>query len=392
MQELRTTTSFCPTCCEEIPATVYEKDDGIYMKKSCPAGHGPFDVLIERDKDYYKHWMQNDFSKPRPYVSICIPITHACNMKCYFCYAPNRKTDDDIAPEKVKELVRTFPGYHVLFSGGEPTLCPYLPDYLKVANEVKKFHSIATNGIKMADKEYMKVLTDAGLGEVTVTLYGFNDEAYGKMAGRPMMKIRKANLENLRKAGVPVTLSFTVNRGVNEKDIPYLFELAMKNADMAYQIRMRSVTPSGSGGNDQPLFVSEHIKVFAEIFDVSVEELKEYNYSRGPYMEATFDPMFKVPKNPQHFELNLIHFLKEQAAKGNKRCQKFLKMRPKRNENHPDSRMRPDFLILTAWNWTTLQTADLTFLRNIPLAYYTYNAGIMGFPIAVLVSGRLAVL
>lgn len=388
MNFLRETDSFCPECLKEIKAACYEGDDGIYMKKSCPE-HGDFNARVEKDKEYYKSFMHNkarDFS-PR-YVSLCIPLTHACNLNCYFCYAPNRDTKNDLTPEKVKELIRDFDGPHILLSGGEPTVCKHLPDYIRYTREVGKVHSLATNGVRLENKDYLRTLLDAGLEEVTLPIYAFEDDEYIRVTGKPLVKNREHNLKNLRDAGIPLTLSYTINRGRNEKDAAKIFEMAFKNADTVYQIRIRSASQAGARTTDVPLYVSELLEIFAGVLDCTVDDLQQYTYDRGKTMETMFDKMYNVPKSPLMFEVHLIEFVKHLASRGNKRCHKLLKMRPKKHRNHPDVRMRPDFMTLTALNWATLLTSDLIYLRAYPLGYHTYSHGTMEFPVAVLLSGR----
>ena len=388
MNILKETLSICPVCYTEIPATVHEKDDGIYMKKSC-APHGNWDVCVALNKEYYRFTMQKAFAhRNPPHVSMGLPITHACNLKCPFCYANNRTVQNDLSPDKMKEVIRNFRGDYLFFTGGEPTMSPHLREYIRYSKEVGKRHSLLTNAVRLEDKGFLRSLLDAGLEEVTVPMYGFSDDIYERMTGVRLLKNRMKALKNIKKASLPICLSYTAYRGVNDDVVPQLVEFALKNADYVYHLRMRSVSPAGALVEDKPLFIGEFIEVIANALHVAPQEMCEHYYRTGPCMQYTFPEQYKAPKIPVHFEINLVEFLREQAAKGNKRCGQLLKLLPRRNANHLDCRMRPDFVYIAVFDWATVYSADLMDFRNYVLGQYTYNRGEMPFLEATLLSGR----
>ena len=49
---IKTTTSICPECLEKIPADVVEKDNKVFMLKSCKS-HGDFSALLASDVRHY---------------------------------------------------------------------------------------------------------------------------------------------------------------------------------------------------------------------------------------------------------------------------------------------------------------------------------------------------
>jgi uncharacterized radical SAM superfamily Fe-S cluster-containing enzyme len=46
------TVSLCEQCYRHIPATKFERDGSIWMKKTCPE-HGEAEYMIERDAEFY---------------------------------------------------------------------------------------------------------------------------------------------------------------------------------------------------------------------------------------------------------------------------------------------------------------------------------------------------
>ena len=78
-----------------------------------------------------------------------------CNMSCKFCFATFQDFDREIlpkghlAPEDCMAVVEALAeaGFEKInFAGGEPTLCPWLPDLLRRARELALTTSVVTNG------------------------------------------------------------------------------------------------------------------------------------------------------------------------------------------------------------------------------------------------------
>ena len=59
---------------------------------------------------------------------------------------------------------------HVVFTGGEPTLRPDLPELIAHAEQNGQITGINTNGRKLKDPAFLQSLVDAGLDHVQITL------------------------------------------------------------------------------------------------------------------------------------------------------------------------------------------------------------------------------
>lgn len=85
-------------------------------------------------------------------------LEKACNLRCKFCYA---HFDDDEALRRVQrgldahdarrviELIRSAGAEKITFVGGEPTLCPHLPELLRVARDLGFVTTVVSNGFKL---------------------------------------------------------------------------------------------------------------------------------------------------------------------------------------------------------------------------------------------------
>ena len=102
----------------------------------------------------------SDSSQKVPAVNF--HLWEPCNMRCKFCFATFQdvKRDMDLPkghlPEKDCILVvdrLAEAGFEKInFAGGEPMLCPWLPNLIKRANEYGMITSIVTNGSRITDQ------------------------------------------------------------------------------------------------------------------------------------------------------------------------------------------------------------------------------------------------
>lgn len=122
--------------------------------------------------------------------SVNFHLWQPCNMRCKFCYATFLDVKRSILPkghlpqEKAIELVRHLAAFgfeKITFAGGEPTLCPWLPDLIHAAKESGMTTMIVTNGSRLCD-DYLTVL-QKDLDWVALSIDSL-DEATNGNAGR----------------------------------------------------------------------------------------------------------------------------------------------------------------------------------------------------------------
>lgn len=90
--------------------------------------------------------------------SVNFHLWQPCNMKCGFCFARFLDVKQEILPkghlnrEDCHEVVRLLAesGFDKInFAGGEPTLCPWLPELIRAAHNGGMATSVVTNGTKI---------------------------------------------------------------------------------------------------------------------------------------------------------------------------------------------------------------------------------------------------
>ena len=90
--------------------------------------------------------------------SVNFHLWKPCNMRCRFCFATFQDLGQDVLPKghlsrggclAVVDALASAGFGKINFAGGEPTLCPWLPDLIGWARELGLTTSIVTNGSRI---------------------------------------------------------------------------------------------------------------------------------------------------------------------------------------------------------------------------------------------------
>ena len=90
--------------------------------------------------------------------SVNYHLWRPCNMRCGFCFATFQDIEPHILPKghigredclTVVESLAQAGFQKINFAGGEPTLCPWLPDLIRRAKELGLTTSVVTNGSRI---------------------------------------------------------------------------------------------------------------------------------------------------------------------------------------------------------------------------------------------------
>ncbi len=111
-----------------------------------------------------------------------IQITRRCNRKCAFCSSPYIKKDLSLNEIK-KQINKYLKGgvTEIIFTGGEPTLHKDLPKMISYCHKKRIPCKIITNAQKLANKEYVKILKNAGLNHVIISICSHKKEIEEKL-------------------------------------------------------------------------------------------------------------------------------------------------------------------------------------------------------------------
>jgi len=96
-------------------------------------------------------------------------------------YAPNDRVKRSLDKEEWKQVLKNawdagIP--HVIFTGGEPTLRPDIPELVQFTQELGQVSGLITDGSRLTEKDYLHQLLQAGLDHLMIVLNPFNDQSW----------------------------------------------------------------------------------------------------------------------------------------------------------------------------------------------------------------------
>ena len=279
MQVIKKTKSICPECFKVLDATIFERDNKVYIKKECPE-HGKFQDVYWSDYEQYLRAEQfrydgDGLRNPRtktklecPFdCGICpqhkshtalaiIDITNRCNLKCPVCFA-NAATAGYVyepSKEEIRGMLENLrsndpvPATALQFSGGEPTIREDLFELIRMAKELGFRHvEVNTNGLRLAQSvDYCRGLKEAGMSTLYLQFDGVTPDVYQFTRGRDLMDTKVRAIENLREAGIDsVVLVVTLIKGVNDHQVGDIIRFAIQNFDVVRCINVQPVSLCG---------------------------------------------------------------------------------------------------------------------------------------------------
>lgn len=141
----------------------------------------------------------NTFSVLIPAVNF--HLWEPCNMRCKFCFATFQDVKQSILPkghlpkEQAIEVVQQLANIgfkKITFAGGEPTLCPWLPDLIAAAKEAGLTTMIVSNGSRINDA-FLEENKNT-LDWIAISIDSLNPETNIEM-GRALIGINPLTLE-----------------------------------------------------------------------------------------------------------------------------------------------------------------------------------------------------
>ena len=275
-EEIKTTTSVCPTCLAMLPATVRRRGRKVYLEKCCPE-HGSFSALLASD---VRHYYEAD-ERVESVACCCSPgqhcgdqvanhscnmlieITQSCNLTCPTCYAnssPHNKRFMSVLEfsDLLDGLLEKGKGGADLMqlSGGEPTIHPQFFEILQIALDkgIRQVY-VNTNGIRLAQKEFAYQLASFD-DRVSVYLQfdGFRESTLEKLRGRGDLldtKLRAA--DHCEQMGLNCVPIITLTPGVNDDEVGKFLDFALKRPQSIRKVMIQPAMYSGRYDNPRLL-------------------------------------------------------------------------------------------------------------------------------------------
>lgn len=171
--------------------------------------------------------------------SVNFHLWEPCNMRCKFCFATFQDLKKSILPyghlpkEDAIEVVLQLAeiGFEkITFAGGEPTLCPWLPDLIKTAKNAGLTTMIVTNGSKLTDEFLMN--NKEHLDWIAVSIDSISSETnieIGRaITGKTPLSVKyyKSVIEKIKHYGYGLKINTVVTNKNCEENLSELIEYA----------------------------------------------------------------------------------------------------------------------------------------------------------------------
>jgi radical SAM protein with 4Fe4S-binding SPASM domain len=168
-----------------------------------------------------------------------LALTYGCNNACSHCYnEPDRFDMSSMVKEdwyQVLDRLHAVGVPHIIFTGGEATLHPDLPEIIHYADSLGMVTGLNTNGRRIAHMPYMQTLASSGLNHVQVTLGSHIAETHNAIMGADSFHQTVRGIHNALASGVFVITNTTLmqcNRANVEPLIDFLFQLGIRTFAM----------------------------------------------------------------------------------------------------------------------------------------------------------------
>jgi 7,8-dihydro-6-hydroxymethylpterin dimethyltransferase len=274
---IRQTQSICPDCNKILPAIVFERDNKVFMTKTCPE-HGETEELYFGDYQMYakfaRFWKDGKGTHaPNVPMDVCscpancglcsnhlshtglsnIIITNRCDLTCWYCFFYVKKGLEgayvyEPTMDQVREMARTLkserpvPGNSVQLTGGEPTIRPELPEIIRMMHEEGIDHvQLNTNGINLAlDPSLAGRLHEAGVSNLYMSFDGTTPKTNPKNHWEAPY-----TLEACRKNNIGVVLVPTVIKTVNDHELGSIIDFGHKYLGTVHAVNFQPVSLTG---------------------------------------------------------------------------------------------------------------------------------------------------
>lgn len=189
----------------------------------------------------------------RPISYLRISVTDRCNLRCIYCMPEEgvawRPHDEVLRYEEIETIVRAAAELgisKIRLTGGEPLVRQGIGDLVSKIAGIPGIDDLAmtTNGVLLV--QYARVLADAGLHRVNVSLDTLDPQRFRTITRRGELSDVLTGIEAAREAGLkPIKINTVVIRGLNEDEVA---DLAAKSLEADWwNIRFIEMMPVVNG-------------------------------------------------------------------------------------------------------------------------------------------------
>lgn len=179
-------------------------------------------------------------SRPSAPYRLDLALTYHCNNDCAHCYNvqhPSPSASEGtgelttIEWKRILDIAWELGIPHIIFTGGEPTLCADLPELVAHAEKNGQITGLNTNARRLSDPHYIEQLVAAGLDHVQITVESHDAGIHDRMVGargafaqtvkglqnalaNPLYVMTNTTMLQTNALSIPATLDFLADTGV----------------------------------------------------------------------------------------------------------------------------------------------------------------------------------
>jgi len=115
-----------------------------------------------------------------------LALTYRCQNECPHCYVERDKQMPSLSLEEWRQVLARLWNAgipHICFTGGEATLSEVLPPLIEYAEDLGQITGLLTNGRRLSDAAYCRLLVGAGLDHVQITVESHDPAIHNTMVG-----------------------------------------------------------------------------------------------------------------------------------------------------------------------------------------------------------------
>ncbi len=280
MKVLRKVKTICPFCMKKIDGSLLQKTDCVVLYRDCHE-HGPTEIVLSNNPIFYAELdrfyfevLKKGSSKGR-ITNYWVVATSQCQMQCDYCQVNVAEHFfENMNRMDFDKIIQLCKGAKLTLSGGEPTLHQDIFYFFRNAARLKRCAQLATNGVRLSDENFCRLLKEANLKEVRIS-YEMLDTEHEELADfKKWMGKKSVALKYLEKGHFNVSLSPTIFKGINESLLLETLEYA-KTRPFVKEISVNGFSWVGGGANRdraEMIMPDEMVDVICRGFNVQDRE------------------------------------------------------------------------------------------------------------------------
>lgn len=223
-----------------------------------------------------------------------IALTYNCNNHCSHCYNEQGRGKSKLSLEQWKHVIDCLDEIaipHIVFTGGEPTLVPFLHELIAYSDKKGIVSGLNTNGRLLRNQELTGKLADSSLDHVQITLESIDPEIHDDMVG-----VTGAWAETV--AGIKMAVKYNIHINTNttllshnsseesiEKLSDFLADLGVKT------FGLNALIYSGKGREVQNGISSKQLPKLLKAAKTAAERNDQRLLWYTPTLYCEFDPV-----------------------------------------------------------------------------------------------------